>query len=31
MTIEKIIKYIIMGLIVLAAARYIPDKVLLYK
>lgn len=31
MKIEKLIKYITMGLIVLIAARYIPDKVLLPK
>ncbi len=31
MNIEKLIKYITMGLIVLIAARYIPDKVLLPK
>jgi hypothetical protein len=31
MKIEKLIKYLVMGLIVLIATRYIPDKVLLPK
>ena len=31
MKIEKLIKYLVMGLIVLIATRYIPDKVLLSK
>lgn len=31
MSIEKLIKYIIMGLVIIAATRYIPDKVLLPK
>ena len=31
MNIEKLIKYVIMGLVIIAATRYIPDKVLLPK